>query len=58
MDPTKILKGKRVLIVDDEEDVLEFLMEILDMCKIDKASTFEEAKNLLEANPYHGREGI
>ena len=23
------------------------------MCKIDKASTFEEAKNLLEANPYH-----
>ena len=53
MDPTKILKGKRVLIVDDEEDVLEFLMEILDMCKIDKASTFEEAKNLLEANPYH-----
>jgi transcription antitermination factor NusA-like protein len=47
MDPTKILKGKRVLIVDDEEDVLEFLMEILYMCKIDKASTFEEAKNLL-----------
>ncbi len=53
MDPTKILNGKRVLIVDDEEDVLGFLMEILDMCKIDKASTFEEAKELLEANPYH-----
>jgi CheY-like chemotaxis protein len=53
MDPTKILKGKRVLIVDDEEDVLEFLMETLDMCKIDKASTFEEAKKQLEVNPYH-----
>jgi len=53
MDPMKILKGKRVLIVDDEEDVLEFLMELLDMCKIDKASNFEQAKNLLEANPYH-----
>ncbi len=53
MDPMKILKGKRVLIVDDEEDVLEFLMEILDMCKIDKASTFEKAKELLEKNPYH-----
>ena len=53
MDPTKILKGKRVLIVDDEEDILEFLTEILDMCKVDPASTFEEAKDLLETKPYH-----
>jgi DNA-binding response OmpR family regulator len=53
MDPTKILKGKRVLIVDDEEDILEFLTEILDMCKVDPASTFKEAKDLLEVNPYH-----
>ena len=45
MDPKKILRGKRVLVVDDEKDVLEFLVEILDMCKIDKASTFEEAKD-------------
>ena len=48
-----MLRGKRVLIVDDEEDVLEFLIEILDMCKIDKALTFEEAKDLLENNHYH-----
>ena len=53
MDPKKILRGKRVLVVDDEEDVLEFLVEVLDMCKIDKASTFEEAKDLLETNHYH-----
>ena len=53
MDPKKILRGKRVLVVDDEKDVLEFLVEILDMCKIDKASTFEEAKDLLETNHYH-----
>ena len=53
MDPKKMLRGKRVLIVDDEEDVLEFLIEILDMCKIDKALTFEEAKDLLENNHYH-----
>ncbi|UCF83350.1 MAG: response regulator [Desulfobacteraceae bacterium] len=53
MDPKKMLRGKRVLIVDDEADVLEFLIEILDMCKIDKASTFEEAKDLLETNHYH-----
>jgi len=25
MDTKKIIKGKRVLIVDDEEDILEFL---------------------------------
>ena len=52
MDPKHILKGKRVLIVDDEEDILEFLVEFLDMCKIDTASTFEEAKELLEKNFY------
>ena len=47
-----ILNGKRVLIVDDEEDVLDVLTHILDMCKVDRASTFEEAKELLEKNPY------
>jgi len=53
MDPKKILKGKRVLIVDDEEDILELLTELLEMCKIDRASTFKEAKELLENNFYH-----
>lgn len=53
MDPKKILKGKRILIVDDEEDVLEYLTEVLEVCKIDRASTFQEGKNLLEANYYH-----
>jgi len=47
-----ILKGKRVLIVDDEEDVLDVLTHLLDMCKVDRASTFEGAKELLETNPY------
>ncbi len=53
MDPEKILKGKKVLIVDDEEDILEFLAELLDMCEIDRASTFEDAKELLESKFYH-----
>jgi len=52
MKTEKILKGKRVLIVDDEEDVLNLLVELLDMCKIDTASSFEEAKQLLETEPY------
>lgn len=53
MDPQKILKGTRILIVDDEEDILETLTELLDMCKVDRASTFEHAKELLENNIYH-----
>jgi CheY-like chemotaxis protein len=53
MDVEKILKGKRVLIVDDEEDILEFLTELLEVCKVDRASSFEEAKKLLESNYYH-----
>jgi DNA-binding response OmpR family regulator len=53
MDSRKILKGKRVLVVDDEEDILQLVSELLDICKIDTASTFEEAKDLLEKNTYH-----
>ncbi len=52
MDPRKLLKGKRVLIVDDEVDILDFLTEILEVCKVDRASSFEEAKELLEKNYY------
>jgi DNA-binding NtrC family response regulator len=43
-----LLEGKRILIVDDEPDVLETLADLLPMCNVSKASTFEEAKNLLE----------
>jgi len=46
------IKGKRVLIVDDEKDVLDSLTELLDECKLDVASTFEEAKALLEEKYY------
>ena len=52
MDPIKLLKGKKILIVDDEPDVLDQLIELLDMCRIDTASSFEEGKRLLEADPY------
>ncbi|MBN2122724.1 MAG: response regulator [Deltaproteobacteria bacterium] len=43
-----LLKGKKVLIVDDEPDVLDTLEEILQMCTVVKAGTFEEAKNQLK----------
>jgi DNA-binding response OmpR family regulator len=52
MDPKKMIRGKRLLVVDDEKDILETLAALLDMCKIDKASTFEEGKRLLNTNEY------
>jgi CheY-like chemotaxis protein len=48
----KIIEGKRILLVDDEKDVLESLIALLDMCKLDTASSFEEAKTMLENNYY------
>lgn len=52
MDSDKILLGKRLLIVDDERDILETLNSLLNLCKIDPASSFEEAKKLLEQYEY------
>jgi DNA-binding NtrC family response regulator len=53
MDIRKALTGKWILVVDDEEDILHIIYELLEMCKIDTASTFEEGKALLEKNQYH-----
>ncbi|HEY3277272.1 MAG TPA: response regulator [Syntrophorhabdaceae bacterium] len=51
-----ILDGKRILAVDDEPDVLSVLEEeIMDACpnaKFEKATNFEDASKLLEANVY------
>jgi DNA-binding response OmpR family regulator len=52
MEPEKFIAGKRILIVDDEKDVLEQLTELLEMCRIDTADSFEAAKKLLESEPY------
>lgn len=48
----EILKGKRILVVDDEPDVLETLVEILDVCSIDTAPNFETAQKFLNRNEY------
>lgn len=52
MDERAILDGKKILIVDDEPDVLETLEEMLDMCLIDKAPNFETARKFLNKNTY------
>jgi DNA-binding NtrC family response regulator len=43
-----LLDGKRILIVDDEPDVLETLEDLLSMCDTVKATSFNETKDLLE----------
>lgn len=52
MDPERILRDKKILIVDDEKDILDFLSEHLEVCSIDKASSYEEAKELLQTRSY------
>ncbi|MBU0734689.1 MAG: response regulator [Proteobacteria bacterium] len=42
-----LLDGKRILIVDDEPDVLSTLEDLLSVCDVVKAGNFLEAKNLL-----------
>ena len=43
------LEGKRVILVDDEPDVLDTLADLLPMCETIKASNFITAKNYLES---------
>ena len=47
MEEKDLLNGKNILIVDDEPDILETLEELLSMCNVEKASTFEDAWELL-----------
>jgi len=50
----EILRDKRILIVDDEPDILETLKELLDMCIIDTAPNFETARKFLKHDTYDG----
>jgi len=47
-----LLDGKRVLAVDDEQDVLDTLVDLLPMCELVTAPSFEKAKELLESQPF------
>ena len=52
MDDAGILKGKKLLIVEDEPDVVETLKDLLDMCNIDTAADFITGEKLLNQNNY------
>ncbi len=52
MSETKILEGKKILIVDDEPDILETIKELLNICIIDTAIDFETGEKLLNQNKY------
>jgi len=46
------LKGKSVLVVDDEPDVLDTVSEELDMCLVDKAGDYNTAMQYLASYTY------
>jgi DNA-binding response OmpR family regulator len=46
------LKGKRVLAVDDEEDILDTIADILDECRIDRAKDYAAASRKIRENTY------
>ena len=46
------LEKKKLLIVDDEPDILETLIQLLPMCEIETASNFNDAWNMLGSKFY------
>ena len=52
MGSTSLLKDKVILVVDDEEDVLETVEEVLDMCLVTKAQDYDTARQYLMSYTY------
>jgi len=47
-----LIDGQRILIVDDEPDILKTLEELLPMCDLTTAATFEGGKECLERQEF------
>ncbi len=47
-----LIRDRRILVVDDEPDVLDSVQELLEMCLIDTTSDFETAEKYLEERSY------
>jgi len=50
--PNSSLENKKILIVDDEPDVLESLEELLSNCETIRAESYEEADSLLRTQDF------
>jgi DNA-binding NtrC family response regulator len=48
MSEKSLLDDKTILVVDDEPDILESIRELLTMCRVVTASSFQEACKMLE----------
>ena len=47
-----LLRGRNILVVDDESDILDTIEEALDMCIIHKATDHDSALNYINRNMY------
>jgi len=47
-----LIDGQKILLVDDEPDILEALEELLPACDITTATSFEEGKEFLEGKEF------
>jgi len=52
MPDSALLDGKKILVVDDESDILGVLEELLSMCDVTTALSFNEAKDLLNSQDF------
>lgn len=48
----QILEGKRILVVDDEPDILDTTMELLSSAKVVVAANYDDARKLIEAEAF------
>jgi DNA-binding NtrC family response regulator len=46
------LKGKHILVVDDEPDILEIVAENLEPAEVETSSNYEDARKKIESNSY------
>jgi DNA-binding response OmpR family regulator len=50
--PTSYIKGKKILAVDDEQDILETIEEILEGAHVDRAIDYETASRKIRETRY------
>lgn len=51
-DKKNVLKGKRILVVDDEEDILETVVDMLEDAKVDTARDYRSASRKIKEGKY------